>query len=298
MTDLPEPLTPLECDLRGYEYMPLFGQRMFGSRFYSLSLRNPRAGLAALKLWWEAWMQCPAGSLPDDDFDLARMADFGADLKAWRAVKQIALHGFVSCSDGRLYHPHLCDHAIKAWEGRRKERFRKAEQRAKKAASSDVPSQDVPPSVHSVSHGTGVGTDRGTDEGQDAAVRSEVKVKVSKGKKEEPPVTPLGPKSSVAASRGSRLTDEWEPDRDFASALGLDAATVLAGFRDYWRSAPGARGRKADWQATWRNWCRKEAERLPLAKPNRAAESRQKLQRYLADIAETEAETEPRTLLQ
>jgi hypothetical protein len=118
MSDLPEPLTPPDCDLRGYDYMPLYGQRLFGSRFYSLSLRNPRAGLAGLKLWWEAWNQCPAGSLPDDDFDLARLADFGGDMKAWRAVKESALHGFIKCSDGRLYNIALSQHAIEAYETR------------------------------------------------------------------------------------------------------------------------------------------------------------------------------------
>lgn len=31
-------------------------------------------------------------------------------------------------------------------------------------------------------------------------------------------------------------------------------------FRDYWISLPGSKGRKRDWQATWRNWCRNAAE--------------------------------------
>ena len=29
-------------------------------------------------------------------------------------------------------------------------------------------------------------------------------------------------------------------------------------FADYWRGVPGARGKKADWLATWRNWVRNE----------------------------------------
>jgi hypothetical protein len=32
-------------------------------------------------------------------------------------------------------------------------------------------------------------------------------------------------------------------------------------FRDYWRGAPGAKGRKVDWVATWKNWMRREQER-------------------------------------
>jgi len=56
---------------------------------------------------------------------------------------------------------------------------------------------------------------------------------------------------------GSRLPDDWQP-----SEPGYDGATAatLAKFRDYWRAQPGAKGRKADWDATWRNWCRRDAE--------------------------------------
>ena len=130
MSELPAPLTPPECDLRGYEFMPLYGQRLFGSAFYSLALQNPRAGLAGQKLWWEAWQQCPAGSLPADDFSLSRLADFGADIKAWRRAKEIALHGFILCSDGRLYHPLICREAIEAHAKRVRDRQRKAKWRA------------------------------------------------------------------------------------------------------------------------------------------------------------------------
>ena len=47
MTELPAPMSPPECDLRGYDFMPLFGNRLFGSSLYAKALRNPRAGLAA-----------------------------------------------------------------------------------------------------------------------------------------------------------------------------------------------------------------------------------------------------------
>ena len=38
----------------------------------------------------------------------------------------------------------------------------------------------------------------------------------------------------------------------------LDAARLRDKFRDYWIGVPGARGRKADWPATWRNFVRSE----------------------------------------
>lgn len=165
MSDLPPPPVPADCDVRGLTWMPLHG-RAFGSRFYSLALRDPRAGLAAVKLWWEAWQQCPAGSLPDDDFDLARMADFGSDAKGWQKAKATALHGFVRCADGRLYHPLICREALDAWDRRRRERERKAGQRARK----DGPVHGV---SRGLSHGTGGGTALGQGAGQGADVRAD-----------------------------------------------------------------------------------------------------------------------------
>lgn len=62
---------------------------------------------------------------------------------------------------------------------------------------------------------------------------------------------------------GARLPDDWMPsadDRAFAEQLGLNPDTVAPSFKDYWRGVAGAKGRKADWPGTWRNWCRREAE--------------------------------------
>lgn len=160
MTDLPEPMSAPDCDLRGYEFMPLFGQRMFGSTFYSLALQNPRAGLAGQKLWWEAWQQRPAGSLPKDDFTLARLADFGTDLKTWERCKAVALHGFQECSDGRLYHPLLCAEAKDAYARRLRDRQRKADQRARRVTRNEGGTSASPPQdVHDQSDGCPTGQD-------------------------------------------------------------------------------------------------------------------------------------------
>jgi uncharacterized protein YdaU (DUF1376 family) len=116
----PDPMTPPECDLRGLEYMPLLGQRLFGSEFDALA--NDSEWRAGITLWWAAWTQCPAASLPDDDQALCRLADLGRDIKTWRKLKNRALHGFVLCSDGRLYHPTLAEQALIAWDKRRSDR--------------------------------------------------------------------------------------------------------------------------------------------------------------------------------
>jgi len=63
---------------------------------------------------------------------------------------------------------------------------------------------------------------------------------------------------------GIRLPLDWGPgehDRAFAATRGLDADAVAANFRDYWRAKSGADAVKLDWSATWRVWCRREADR-------------------------------------
>jgi hypothetical protein len=127
-TTLPAPLVPAEVDLRGLEYMPLFGNHLFGSEFNAAATDSEWR--AALTLWWAAWNQVPAGSLPSDDIALCRLADLGRDVKSWRRLKARALHGFSECSDGRLYHGFICEQALVAWDKRVKERERKAKWRA------------------------------------------------------------------------------------------------------------------------------------------------------------------------
>lgn len=63
--------------------------------------------------------------------------------------------------------------------------------------------------------------------------------------------------------------DDWLPspaDVEWARAEGLPDEWVreqTARFRDYWIAVPGAKGRKADWPATWRNWLRRDADKIP-----------------------------------
>jgi hypothetical protein len=67
----------------------------------------------------------------------------------------------------------------------------------------------------------------------------------------------------VDTVRGHRLLPGWEPeanDQTLAlNLLGPDWREALAMFRDHFTSAPGAKGRKVDWSATFRVWVRKDA---------------------------------------
>lgn len=68
-------------------------------------------------------------------------------------------------------------------------------------------------------------------------------------------------KRELAPDRGTRIPEDFQPDLAEALKFGFrsDEASLEAdAFRDHWRSKPGADGRKVDWPATWRNWCRRE----------------------------------------
>lgn len=79
------------------------------------------------------------------------------------------------------------------------------------------------------------------------------------------PPTHTHPDISPRARKGTRLSLDWQPEPfsdDLADAVARWPAGAmereLARFRDWAASAPGQKGVKTDWQATWRNWCRRK----------------------------------------
>lgn len=127
---LPDPPVPPEVDLRAFEFMPLKIAQLFGSEFHArTSDAEWRAGVT---LWLKSWHQVPAGSLPDDDVALARLAELGRDVRGWRKVKAGAMRGWFKCSDGRLYHAVVAGNVLEGWEGRLQERWRKECDRLRK----------------------------------------------------------------------------------------------------------------------------------------------------------------------
>lgn len=123
MTELPDPLVPADCDLRGLQWMPYYGAALAGSEFNAAV--SDAGYRAAHNLWWACWQQVPAASLPNDDIALARFADLGRDVKRWKKLKTEALHAFLLCSDGRLYHRFLAKLALDTFRRRLTDRNRK-----------------------------------------------------------------------------------------------------------------------------------------------------------------------------
>ena len=65
------------------------------------------------------------------------------------------------------------------------------------------------------------------------------------------------------ATRGTRLPADWKPNAELAAwskaeRPDLELRKVFEEFKDYWSSVAGSGGVKLNWDATWRNWVRKQ----------------------------------------
>jgi hypothetical protein len=126
----PEPLVPADVDLRDFAFMPLDVLRLRDSGLAAKASGDEFR--AAVLLWCAAWHQVPAASLPDDDIELSSLAGYGRVVKEWRRVRNGALHGWVKCSDGRLYHPTVAEKARESWKSKLEQRWRTEAARVKK----------------------------------------------------------------------------------------------------------------------------------------------------------------------
>lgn len=107
------PLIPADVNLGDFPYTPILRARLFGSAFHARASDGEwRAGVT---LWLKSWDQVPAGSLPSDDVDLCRLAELGRDLKTWRKLRAMALHGWEVATDGLMYHRVVAEVVLEAW---------------------------------------------------------------------------------------------------------------------------------------------------------------------------------------
>lgn len=141
-----EPLTPPDCDLTNFKYMPLEVARLRKSTEWRQGKKNPEVAFYSLNLWMASWHEVPSGSLEDDDDALADAAM--CDSRRWPKVREKVLRKWVKCSDGRLYHPVVAEKANESWEAKhqnreglaraREAKKRKAAEAAAKAAADAV----------------------------------------------------------------------------------------------------------------------------------------------------------------
>ncbi|AJX91229.1 hypothetical protein BH02_3770 [Burkholderia pseudomallei] len=133
MSELPNPLTAADCDLRNFREMPIDVPRLLGSDL--VHDESPEACWSAMLLWCVSWHEVPAGSVPDNDEWLAKRAGYWHKGKldpTWNAVREGALHGWIKCNDGRLYHPVLAEKVNAAWFSKHRHAHEKLGERMRK----------------------------------------------------------------------------------------------------------------------------------------------------------------------
>ena len=101
----------------------------------------------------------------------------------------------------------------------------------------------------------------------DTALSPKPSLTIHKPSSNQPPVVPQG-EPTPKPKRGHRLPDGWMPDPDVIQAMAqenpdVDLKREHDKFTDHWAAASGANARKVDWNAAWRNWIRRAAERTP-----------------------------------
>jgi uncharacterized protein YdaU (DUF1376 family) len=199
---------------------------------------------AYLLLLMQAWSR--GGALPVDEDRLRTLARM--DRREWARARDAVLAFFVR--DGDTYRNPRLDREIERATSIVAERKRAGQAGASRRWQKAEQNQQSPV-ANAIANGMA--------NGSQTASQTDAPLPLQK---KEPP----SPPSEVRSPRGSRLPVDWRPDPDlaaFATQQGLDPQRVAAQFRDYWHAKAGKDAVKLDWPATWRGWCRREAERRP-----------------------------------
>lgn len=256
MSDCPNPLTHVDCNLQDFAFMPLDVARLRDSDL--AANESPEACWAAVQLWAASWHQVPAASIPDDDKWMAQKTGYGRIIKEWMKVRAGALRGFVKCSDGRLYHPVVAEKAREAWQAKLEQRYRTECARIKK---------------HHDRHGTKAEkmdfsewVSLGCPQGQPLSVPSSKSGCPSSVPRDKPDCPQIVPRETPSKGQGEgqgqgdfvlkngqfEIPEDWKPDAaGLLAAAGLDLAAELLAFRSHHVAKGSAR---ADWQAAWQSW--------------------------------------------
>ena len=147
-----------------------------------------------------------------------------------------------------------------------REKWRKKKQRQRDST------QDSPPLSLGDDDGVSPGDTTG-ESPQDSLVRAGAPPRANTNPTQQknsgyvPSESPVS--SATNRARGSRLPADWMPPPDVVAQMRSDHPHVdlkaeHEKFVDYWQGKAGRDARKADWDATWRNWIRRAAEQRPM----------------------------------
>ena len=199
-------------------------------------------------MWHWALSYADTGDLSNHDSeDVALGAMWDGDPDDF--VKALTDVGFLDSTDRGLVLHDWMDYAGRLIRDRQRKRATRSAGAKDDPPPEAGPSEDVPPPVRG--HAPGQSVDRPRARTQP-----------------NPTNQPNQPESASRkrSDRAARLPDGWRPapEPELVAAIGGEPAArrQYAKFCDYWRGKGGQAARKVDWQATWRNWLRSEAERM------------------------------------
>ena len=130
----PQPLTPIDGNLIHYPSVMI-------PRAYlkKLIVKFPADNAAMLRLLMESWQQIPAGSLPNDDCELAEFCGLNGAPEVFAQKKATILSDWVECTDGRLYNRPMAETVKTAVAGSIRSRFKLWCSRMRKAPNLPSP---------------------------------------------------------------------------------------------------------------------------------------------------------------
>jgi hypothetical protein len=226
---LPAPLVPPDVNMGTNDFFPFYFDRLRKSKWWRRASDTARA--RNVMMWGEAYKGCPAGSLPDDDDDLAEAAGYGMNVDAFLACKAEIMAPWVLCSDGRYYHPVVCEVVLETWERtsekRKQDRTRQAARRARLReqtqtddAGPESVTRDTPP------------LSRVTPPGVAREIGSQDKTR------QENSVASASPLATVEGGKGKQ-DEPWKADAEFLA---------------FWDSCTLQARRRSSCRKSWAEW--------------------------------------------
>lgn len=128
-TSQEDPPYPADTQANGW-HPELHIDRILTSDTWILAAEDERPWL--LRIWFECWRSCPAGTMPADRLLFARR--IGCTQQFLAAHAEILLRGWTLHSDGRLYHGYIASQVITMLDRRRSAAKKVRDWREKKKA--------------------------------------------------------------------------------------------------------------------------------------------------------------------
>jgi hypothetical protein len=308
MTDR-APLVPAEVDLRDFQYMELDVRRLRDSRFGAeVSGDAFRAGVMLWCAAWHQVPASSLPDDDIELANLAGYGRFVKEWKKVRAqalqgfvpcsdgrlYHEVVAEKALQAWDSKLHHQY--DRARDRLRKLNKQRATESlppipeltfEQWNERRIAGGIPmeradaSGGIPPKPPAEDSGIPAENAlRGNREGTEKERNGEGDLGKEKSAATPPPAPPEPPPAADAAPtpRATRLRADWALPKawgewalaEFPHWTPDTVRRIAEGFADHWRGKAGKDATKADWLATWRNWCRSDITQRQFPPPRAA----------------------------